>query len=308
MKRIVVSGGTGYIGSALVQHLVARGDSVAVLTRGEARSGNPSRVSWDPYRVGEWAKALDGVDAVVHLTGERAVGARYTEAVKQRIYDSRIVSTKNVVAAIAQASVKPQVLVSASAVGYYGNRPATERVDESAQPGDDFLARLCVDWEAASERARDSGVRVVNPRIGVVLGPGDGPLKVMALPFKLFVGGKLGSGEQGISWIYLDDAVAALTLCIDDEAMPTKVNVCSPSPASNAEVSAAIAQALHRPNLFTVPKFGLKALFGEGAETILTGQFAVPAVLEARGLRPNANLGSIVSMSLSPAAAPNVTR
>jgi uncharacterized protein (TIGR01777 family) len=298
MKRIVVSGGTGYIGSALVKHLVGRGDVVTVLTRGQARDGNPSRISWDPYQLGEWGKALDGVDAVVHLAGERAVGARYTADTKRRIYDSRVVSTKNIVAAIGQATVKPRVLVSASAVGYYGNRPASERVDESGRPGDDFLARLCVDWEAASEAARDSGVRVVNPRIGVVFGPGEGPLKIMALPFKLFVGGKLGSGKQGISWIYLDDAVAALTRCIDDETMPAKVNVCSSNPASNAEVSAAIAKVLGRPNLFAVPSFGLKALFGEGAETILTGQFAVPGVLEQRGEPLNSDLVDVLETSL----------
>jgi uncharacterized protein (TIGR01777 family) len=172
--------------------------------------------------------------------------------------------------------------VSASAVGYYGNRPSTERVDETAPAGNDFLARLCVDWEAASEKARELGIRVVNPRIGVVFGPGDGPLKVMAMPFKLFVGGKIGSGKQGISWIHLDDAVRALTLCIDDETMPTKVNICSPNPASNEEVSAAIAKALHRPSWLTAPAFGMKVLFGEGAETILTGQFAVPGVLSGR--------------------------
>jgi uncharacterized protein len=285
MKRIVVSGGTGYIGSALVKHLTTRGDSVTVLTRGAACEGNPRSVTWDPYQFGDWAKALDGVDAVVHLAGERAVGVRYTETMKRRIHDSRVITTQNVVRAIAAAAVKPGVLVSASAVGYYGNRPASERVDESAKPGDDFLARLCVDWESASERARDLGVHVVNPRIGVVFGPGDGPLKLMALPFKLFVGGKLGSGEQGISWIHLDDAVAALAMCIDDDAMPAKVNVCSPNPASNAEVSAAIANALHRPSWLTVPRFGLKALFGEGAETILTGQYAVPGVLLPAGFR-----------------------
>src|SRR6478752_1577707 len=299
MKRIVVSGGTGYIGTALVEQLVARGDSVQVLTRGEPRSGNPSRVRWDPYQVGDWAAALDGADAVVHLAGERAVGMRYTAEAKRRIYDSRIVTTKNVVSAIARAKVKPRVLVSASAVGYYGDRPASERVDESAAAGTDFLARLCVDWEAASDAARELGVRVVNPRIGVVFGPGDGPLKVMSLPFKMFVGGKLGSGEQGISWIHLDDAVAALLLCIDDEGVPAKVNICSPNPASNAEVSAAIAKALHRPNLFTVPSFGLKALFGEGAQTILTGQFAVPRALEQQQFRFTASsLDAAITSSL----------
>lgn len=279
MKRIVVSGGSGYIGSALVKHLVARGDQVTVLTRGAAHDGNPRSVTWDPYTVGDWARALDGVDAVVHLAGERAVGARYTEAVKRRIYDSRIVTTRNVVAALAQASVKPRVFVSASAVGYYGNRPSSERVDESASAGDDFLARLCVDWEAASEKARELGVRVVNPRIGIVFGPGDGPLRVMALPFRLFVGGKIGTGQQGISWIYLDDAVRALTLCIDDATLPPKINICSPNPASNEEISKAIAKVLHRPSWLSAPAFGMKLLFGEGAQTILTGQFVLPGVL-----------------------------
>jgi uncharacterized protein (TIGR01777 family) len=211
------------------------------------------------------------------------VGARYTEAVKRRIYDSRIVTTKNVVAALAQAAAKPRVFVSASAVGYYGNRSAAERVDESAPPGDDFLARLCVDWEAEAEQARALGIRVVNPRIGIVFGPGDGPLRVMAMPFRFFVGGKLGSGQQGISWIHLDDAVRALTLCIDDESLPPKVNICSPNPASNAEISDAIAKVLGRPNWLTAPSFGLKLLFGEGAETILTGQFVLPGVLSKLG-------------------------
>jgi len=285
MKRIVVGGGSGYIGSALVKHLVARGDAVTVLTRGAARDGNPRSVTWDPYQVGDWAKSLDGADAVVHLAGERAVGARYTEAVKRRIYESRIVTTTNVVTALARAAVKPRVFVSASAVGYYGNRSSTERVDETAPPGDDFLARLCVDWEAASERARDLGIRVVNPRIGIVFGPGDGPLRVMAMPFRFFVGGKIGSGQQGISWIHLDDAVRALTLCIDDETLPPKVNICSPNPASNEEISKAIAKALHRPSWLTAPAFGMKILFGEGAETILTGQFVVPGVLALAGAR-----------------------
>lgn len=283
MQRIVVSGGTGYIGRALVRRLVERGDSVSVLTRGAETTGNPRQVHWDPYQLGGWAKALDGVDAVVHLAGERAVGVRYTAAAKRRIHASRVVSTQNVALALAQAESKPRVLVSASAVGYYGNRPASVRLEESAPPGDDFLARLCVAWEAAAEPARALGVRVVNPRIGVVLGPGDGPLRIMSLPFKLFVGGKLGSGEQGVSWIQLDDAVAGLLCCIDDEQMPSKVNLCSPNPASNAEISKVLARALGRPNWLPAPAFGLKALFGEGAQTILTGQYAVPRALEARG-------------------------
>lgn len=280
MKRVIVSGGTGYIGTRLVERLATRGDEVTVLTRGPERAGNPRRVSWNPYELGDWARAFEGADAVVHLSGMRAVGVRYTEANKRRIYDSRIVTTRNVVRAIAACGRKPPLLVSASAVGYYGDVPGSRRVDESSPAGDDFLAKLCVDWEAASERARELGVRVVNPRIGVVLGPGDGPLALMALPFKLFVGGKIGSGEQGISWIHLDDAVDALLLCIDDESLPTKLNICAPEPASNAAVSAAIARTLHRPSWLSAPAFGMKALFGEGAQTILTGQYAVPRVLQ----------------------------
>jgi uncharacterized protein (TIGR01777 family) len=285
MKRIVVSGGTGYIGSALVRHLVARGDAVSVLTRGAASEGNPRRVGWDPYAPGEWVKALEGADAVVHLAGERAVGVRYTESNKRRIRDSRVLTTENIVRAIASVSHKPRVLVSISGIGYYGDHPATERIDETAGPGDDFLARLCVEWEGASEKARDHGLRVVNPRMGIVFGPGGGALETMALPFKLFVGGKIGSGKQGVSWIYLDDAVAALSLCIDDDTIAGKVNVCSPNPASNEEVSAAIAKALHRPSWLPAPSFGLKALFGEGAEPILTGQYAIPRALLAHGFQ-----------------------
>lgn len=299
MKRIVVSGGTGYVGRALVRHLLARGDSVTVLTRGASADGNPRRVNWDPYELGEWARALDGADAVVHLAGERALGVRYTELRRQLIRDSRVVATQNVASALEAASVKPRVLVSCSAVGYYGDHSAAEPVDESCGPGDDFLARLCVDWEAASERARDFGVRVVNPRMGVVLGPDGGALGTMALPFKLFVGGRIASGSQGVSWIQLEDAVAALTLCIDHEAIGPKVNLCSPNPASNAELSAVLARALGRPNWLPAPAFALKALFGEGAEPILTGQYVVPRALEeASFVFRSPNLQDAVSRSL----------
>jgi uncharacterized protein (TIGR01777 family) len=225
---------------------------------------------------------------------------RYTDENKRRIRDSRVLTTQNVARAITQASAKPSVLASVSGIGFYGDHPPSERVDESYGPGDDFLARLCVEWEAASEAAREFGVRVVNPRMGVVLGPGGGALETMALPFKLFVGGKIGTGKQGVSWIHLDDAVAALIRCVDDEALSGKVNLCSPNPASNEEVSAAIAQALHRPSWLTAPSFGLKALFGEGAAPILSGQYAVPRVLLQRGFTfGNVDLRQTVAKSLT---------
>jgi uncharacterized protein len=283
MKQIVVAGGTGYIGRALVERLVARGDRVSVLTRGASAEGNPRRVTWNPYELGDWSRALEGVDAVVSLVGERAIGVRYTAAGKRRIRDSRLLPTESLVRALSAVSVKPAVFVSASGINYYGAHPTSERVDESFGPGDDFLARLCIEWEAASEKARELGVRVVNPRISPVLGPGGGTLAVMALPFKLFVGGPLGSGKQGFSWMHLDDAVTSLTWCIDDEKIPAKVNLCSPNPVSNLEMSRAIANAMHRPCWLPVPAFALRLLFGEGAEPILTGQSVVPAVLMRSG-------------------------
>lgn len=286
MKRIVVCGGSGYIGQALVRRLVTRGDAVTILSRGGQGLGlNPIRSTWNPYVLSEWTKIFDGVDTVVNLAGERAVGVRFTDEVKKGIYDSRIVVTQNVVRGILEAGTKPRLLLNISGIGFYGDHSAAERIDETCGPGSDFLARLCIDWEAASEAAVAAGVRVVNPRMGIVLGPGGGALETMALPFKLFVGGKIGTGKQGMSWIHLDDAVSALMLCIDDPEMPRKVNVCSPNPVSNAEVSAAIGKALHRPSWFRAPSTGLKALFGEGAEAILGGQFAVPRVLQDRGFK-----------------------
>jgi uncharacterized protein (TIGR01777 family) len=284
MNRIVVAGGTGYIGRALVARLVARGDHVSVLTRGPSAEGNPRRVTWDPSELGDWVKAVDGVDAVVSLIGEQAIGVRHTEARKRRIRDSRIIPTASLVRAFAAAAVKPKLFVSASGINYYGPHPAGERVDESFGPGTDFLARLCVDWEAAAERARALGVRVVCPRISPVLGPGRGTLSTMSLPFKLFVGGPLGSGAQGFPWIHLDDCVAALLLCIDDPQLPAKVNLCTPKPLSNLEVSRAIAKALHRPCWLPAPSLALKLLFGDGAEPLLTGLFPVPGVLVKAGL------------------------
>lgn len=286
MKRVIVSGGTGFIGSALVARLVARGDAVTVLTRGAPQSGNPQHVSWDPYGPsGEWVKALEGADAVVNLVGEQAIGVRYTESRKRRIRDSRILPTEALVRALSKLSGRPSVLVSASGINYYGPHSASERVDESYPAGADFLARLCVDWEAAADAAGALGVRVVSPRISPVLGPGGGALGTMALPFKLFAGGKLGSGEQGFPWIHLEDAVVALLLAIDDPTVPRKLNLCAPDPVSNAQLSSALARVLRRPNWLPVPGFALKALFGEGAEPVLTGLYPVPRGLLDHGFR-----------------------
>lgn len=300
MKRIVVCGGAGYIGQALVRRLVARGDAVTILSRGGQGLGlNPIRCTWNPYKLGEWTKIFDGVDTVVNLVGERAVGTRLTDENKRLIRDSRVLVTENIVRAFQEATQKPRLLLNVSGIGFYGDHPASERVDESSGPGHDFFSRLCVDWEAASDGASALGVRVVNPRMGIVFGPEGGALEVMAMPFKLFVGGKIGTGKQGISWIHMDDAVSALLLCIDDPEMPPKVNVCSPNPASNAEVSSAIAKALHRPSWLRAPSLAIKTLFGEGADAILTGQYATPKVLQSRGFQfKHSDVAEAVAASL----------
>lgn len=283
MASVLVTGGTGFIGSALVRALVERGDAVTVLTRGVDREVHGVRYRhWDPARD-EGLGGVDGQDAVVHLAGEQAVGVRYTRKTKQRLYESRVDTARRLVEAIRTASRKPRVFVSISGVGYYGGTLDASFVDESSPAGDDFLARLCVDWENASKPLAELGVRVVHARTAPVLGKGGGALKTMALPFKLFAGGWIASGEQGFSWVHLDDAVGILLRAIDDESLSGPVNVTSPYPVSNKEISKAIGKKLHRPCWAPVPALALRALFGEGAEPLITGQWALPKVMESRG-------------------------
>jgi uncharacterized protein (TIGR01777 family) len=228
---------------------------------------------------GEWEQAIDGASAVVHLAGAQAIGIRHTKAVKQRLHDSRVKSAEAIVSAIERARRRPSVLVSASGVDYYAGRLTDEAVDESSPPGEGFLSRLCVAWENASRRAEAFGVRVVLARFGVVLGPGGG-LRTMALPFKLFVGGPLGTGKQIFSWIHHADAVAALVRSIDDAALRGPVNFVAPEAPPQAEFARAIGKALHRPSFMPAPSFALRALFGDGADPILFGRRAVPKRLE----------------------------
>ncbi len=290
VKRYVVAGGSGFIGTELCRALVERGDEVTVLTRNanaaRRRSRLPSEVElveWDPERDGEWQGVLDGKDGVVHLAGEVLVGRRYTEELKQEFYASRVTSTERIVTGIELASERPKVFVCGSAIGYYGVDRGLEVLDERSEPGDDFLAQLCVDWEAAAQQAEVLGVRVVSTRLGIVLGKGGGPLEQMALPFKFFVGGPIGSGNQMVSWIHMSDAVGILLACLDDETISGPVNVTAPHAASNEELAIAIAKALDRPTWLRVPGFALELLFGEGAKPILGGQRAVPRAMLQHG-------------------------
>jgi uncharacterized protein (TIGR01777 family) len=283
MARVLVAGGSGFIGRALVTDLLARGDQVTTLTRGESgvRDGQYFQ-HWDPTAASGVA-FTDDYDAVVNLSGESAVGVRYTAEAKERILKSRVDSTECLVRAIARSEHKPPVFVCASGTGFYGSTLSTERVDERAPAGRDFLAQVCVVWEAAARGAETSGLRVVRARIAPVLSERGGALDALLRPFKLFVGGPIGSGQQGFPWVHLDDAVAALERCIDDAALSGAVNLCAPEPVSNAELSQIIGALLGRPSFLKAPSFALKALFGEGAQPLLGGQFAVPRQLERVG-------------------------
>jgi hypothetical protein len=292
LKRIAVSGGTGFIGRHLVSTLVERGDEVAVLSRSPARvertfGGRVRAVRWDPSSGANAGliRALDGGSAVINLAGEQAVGVRYTENAKRRIRESRVESTQLVVDAMSQLEpdARPKLFVCASGVGYYGSRPPEETLDETSPPGEDFLASVCVEWEQTARQAEALGVRVILARFGVVLASNGGALAQMARPFKLFVGGRIGSGEQIVCWVHIDDVVGILLRCVDDETLSGPVNVVSPTPVSNAELSRLIGDALRRPTWLPVPAAALRLAFGDGAEPVLGGQRVQPAVLQRAG-------------------------
>jgi uncharacterized protein (TIGR01777 family) len=290
-QRVVVSGGTGYVGSALVSRLAAEGREVVVLSRSQhlpselaALSSVRARV-WDARSPDAIVDALDGAAAVVHLAGARAVAVRFTRRRKKLILESRVKSAEALVAAIERCARRPSVVVSASGVDYYGAHPSDEACDESTPAGGEFLSRVCVEWEGAARAAERLGVRVATARFGVVLGPGKGPLRLMALPFRFFVGGPLGSGRQIFPWVHLDDALAALELCVQDPALTGPVNITAPGAVTQRELARALGRALHRPSFFPVPAFLLELLFGEGARPIVTGKRVVPQRLLTAGFR-----------------------
>jgi uncharacterized protein (TIGR01777 family) len=286
MKRVVVTGATGFIGQRVASALAARGDAVTALTRGRTREATSETPRlrfehWAPEDSGA-LPSLGECDAVVHLAGERAVGVRWTASSKRQILESRVRSTEHLVAAMERAPTRPRVFVCASAVGYYGAL-GDEPVDEAAPAGSDFLAHVTVEWERAAARAESLGIRVVRARFGIVLGAGGGALAEMVKPFKLFVGGPIGSGKQYVSWVHVDDVVGALLLAVDDDRLRGAMNVVAPNPVTNRELSAAIGAVLKRPSSFAVPAAALRLRFGEGAEPLVSGQRAVPRRLHEAG-------------------------
>ena len=274
--RVTVTGATGLIGTKLVEYLLARGDEVTVLSRSpdRARSALPGveAVAWaDPTAEPAPTAALDGRDAVVHLAGE-PVAQRWSAAAKQRIHDSRERGTRNLVAGMRAAGGPSPVLVSSSAVGYYGSRGDEQLVEESA-PGEDFLARVCVAWE---REARAADGRVVCVRTGIVLDPEGGALEKMLPFFKAGIGGPVAGGRQYMPWIGVDDLISLYVAALDDERWSGPVNATAPEPVTNKEFSKTLGRVLRRPAFAPVPRLAIKALYGEMADIVTEGQRALP--------------------------------
>ncbi len=279
---VAITGASGLIGSALTVSLVHDGHRVLRLERGGITDDDV--IGWDPEAGRIDAPALEGVDAVVHLAGEGIGNKKWTPQQKQRIRDSRVRGTSVLAAAVASREAKPRVFVSASAIGYYGNR-GDELLTEQSPPGADYLSELCMAWEAETKPASDAGIRTVNIRTGIVLAPNGGALQRMLLPFRLGLGGKQGSGKQWMSWITLADHIAAIRAVIDNEQYRGPVNLTAPNPVTNAEFAQTLARVLHRPSFLPTPLPVLKIRYGsELVDTLLLfSQRVLPAELEAHG-------------------------
>jgi uncharacterized protein len=284
--RVLVTGASGRIGKALCSELLGRGDEVVGLTRGpdKAREAEPRMTwhAWEPTLERPDAAAFEGVEGVINLVGE-PINQRWTDEAKQRIMDSRKVATHNLVGAIEGLATKPKVLVSQSAVGYYGNR-GDETIDESSTPGDSFDARVCVEWEAAAHEVEAAGVRLAIVRTGQVMEPDGGILGELLLPFKLGLGGPLAGGKQWVPWIHLSDEVGILVWALDTEGVSGVVNGSAPNPATNKEWSKALGRALGRPAILPIPGFAVEVKFGkEFGKIAQGGQKVLPRRTEELG-------------------------
>lgn len=280
--RILIAGGTGFIGRALCRDLLLAGHEVAVLTRDPSRAmgrlpQGTEVTQWSPEQPEGLPHVLSDADAVVNLSGESIAAHRWTPEFKQRLIDSRVNSTRTLVHALRQADPRPKVLVNASAVGIYGDR-GEEELTEASSPGTGFPAELAVRWEQAAEEAREAGVRVVKLRIGIVLGEGGGALEKMLLPFRLFVGGPFGSGRQWFPWVHLDDVTGVALHALKEERVDGAVNVVAPGIVRLGEFCKALGKVIGRPSWLPVPGFALRLIAGEMGEAILWSQKVVPQV------------------------------
>jgi uncharacterized protein (TIGR01777 family) len=283
--NITITGATGFIGRRLINRLAAEPHQLHALSRHTSIKFGDTAVwitKWDPTAEDPPPETVANADAIVHLAGE-PVAQRWTPEAKRKIRESRVQSTQRLVRALSAQPRKPSVLVCASAVGIYGSR-GDEVLTESSAPGNDYLAEVCQEWEKQAQAAEPLGVRVARIRTGIVLGKGGGALEKMLPPFKAFVGGRIGSGKQWMSWIHLDDLVGIICHALTNP-MSGAFNGTAPSPVTNSQFTSELASALGRPALFPVPGFALKAMFGEMSEMLLGGQRVLPRATEAAGYR-----------------------
>ncbi|MBC7824771.1 MAG: TIGR01777 family protein [Candidatus Parcubacteria bacterium] len=288
--KVAVIGATGFVGSRLVERLTAEGHQVMVFTRNALKAEqvfpksaypNLEIIAYDPIESGAWQDSIAGCDGVVNLAGEAIAETRWTPERKRSLMDSRQLTTQKLVEAIAKANPKPSVLVNASAIGFYGTSE-TATFDETSSPGNDFLAEVCQTWEAEASKVKESGVRLVILRLGIVLGMG-GALGKMLTPFKLFAGGPIGSGNQWFSWIHREDLVSLILRALTRPQMEGVFNATAPKPVRMAEMATALGQVLSRPSWLPVPSFALEAMLGDGAKVVLEGQEVLPKKTLADG-------------------------
>jgi len=279
--HVFITGGTGLVGRRVVARLLERSHRVSALTRQE-RPNFPAGcdiVHGDPMTKGPWLDSLTACDAVIHLAGENVFARRWRSAFKKLLYDSRIESTRLIAEELARHSRRTdgsaKVFLCASAIGYYGPSESEER-DEDSPSGDDFLARICIDWENATRPARDAGVRVANIRIGMVLDNQGGALPKMVRPFRWCLGGTIGSGKQWVSWIHVEDLVGLILFALDRPDVAGPINATAPEPLTNWGFSKTLAKVLRRPCCLPVPAFALRVLIGEAASVAVEGQRVIP--------------------------------
>ena len=286
--RILISGSTGFLGTALIESLEREGHSIVRLARpgaGSKQSDSPASqtILWDPVGGAFDAAGAEGADALVHLAGASIAEGRWNDSRKNLLRTSRIDATRHLMGALSRLQRPPQVIVASSAVGYYGNR-GDELLTETSGPGNDFLSKLCQGWEAETARGAEFGARVVMLRFGIVLDAHGGALPRMALPFKLGAGGELGSGRQWMSWLTLAEAVGMIRFALTNSALTGPTNAVTPNPLQNAEFTRILAKTLHRPALFPAPGFALRIMLGEMADALLlASQRVEPSKLEQAG-------------------------
>ncbi|PSF38164.1 TIGR01777 family protein [Aphanothece hegewaldii CCALA 016] len=284
--KIAITGGTGFVGTRLIEKLKNEGHSIILLTRNAEKARRSfSDLEIIPYKItesGDWQKAISGCDAVINLAGE-PIAERWTPEYKKAILESRQLGTQNVVEAIGKANPKPQVLISASAIGYYGTSE-TATFDETSVSGNDFLSEVCQKWEQEAEKVKQYGVRLVIPRIGIVLGNG-GALGKMLPVFKLFAGGPIGTGRQWFSWIHREDLVNFIIEALKRPEIAGTYNLTAPNPVKMSEFTKILGEVLSRPSWLPVPGIALEVLLGEGSKVVLEGQQVLPKATQNTGFK-----------------------